>query len=68
MQVIRLGWRRGPEVLFLFIILCQTGLHTVYTSNVRYRTPIEPLFIVMAITGFCWTSDRFRGITTTPVP
>jgi 4-amino-4-deoxy-L-arabinose transferase-like glycosyltransferase len=59
-QVIRLGWRRGPEMLFLLIILCQTGLHMVYTSIVRYRVPIEPLIIVMAITGFCWTFGWFR--------
>jgi 4-amino-4-deoxy-L-arabinose transferase-like glycosyltransferase len=59
-QVIRLGRRRGPEMLFLLIILCQTGLHMVYTSIVRYRIPIEPLVVVMAITGFCWALGRFR--------
>ena len=59
-QVIRLGWRRGPEMLFLFIILCQAGFHTVYSSNVRYRIPIEPLIIIMAVTGLCWTWGRFR--------
>jgi len=66
-QVIRLGWRRGPEMLLLFIILCQTGTHMVYTSIVRYRIPIEPLIVVMAITGFCWTFGRFRYDLTTPV-
>jgi len=60
MQVIRLGWRRGPEMLFLFIILCHTGFHTVYSANVRYRLTIEPLIIIMAITGFCWTLGRLR--------
>jgi hypothetical protein len=59
-RVVRLGWRRGPEMLFLLIILCQTGLHMVYTSIVRYRIPIEPLVIMMAIREFCWTLDRFR--------
>jgi 4-amino-4-deoxy-L-arabinose transferase-like glycosyltransferase len=67
MQVIRLGWRRGPEMLFLFIILCHTGFHTVYSTNVRYRLTIEPLIIIMAITGFCWTLGRFRAIARNPV-
>lgn len=59
-QVMRLGWRRGPEMLFLFIILCHTVFHMVYSTNVRYRIPIEPLVIMMAITGFRWTFSRFR--------
>jgi 4-amino-4-deoxy-L-arabinose transferase-like glycosyltransferase len=63
-QVIRLGWRRGPEMLFLLIILCQAGFHTIYSSNVRYRMPIEPLIIVMAITGLYWTWGRFRAVAT----
>jgi 4-amino-4-deoxy-L-arabinose transferase-like glycosyltransferase len=67
MQVIRLGWRRGPEMLFLFIIVCHTGFHTVYSSNVRYRITIEPLIIIMAITGFCWALGRFRAIARIPV-
>ena len=29
-------------------------------SIVRYRMPIEPLVMVMAITGFCWTLKRFQ--------
>jgi hypothetical protein len=32
----------------------------VYGSIVRYRIPIEPLIMVMAITGFFWTLSRFR--------
>jgi len=59
-QVIRRGWRRGPELLFLLIILSHTALHMVYGSIVRYRIPIEPLIMVMAITGFFWTLSRFR--------
>ena len=61
MQAIRLGWRRGPEMLLLFIILCHTVFHTVYSSNARYRIPIEPLIIVMAIAGLCWTVSRLRA-------
>src|SRR5262249_39928113 len=60
LQMIRRGWRRGPEMLFLLIIFCHTGLYMVYGSIVRYRIPIEPLIVVMAITGFCWIYDRFQ--------
>jgi 4-amino-4-deoxy-L-arabinose transferase-like glycosyltransferase len=60
LQIIRCGWRRGPELLFVLIILCHMGLHMVYGAIVRYRMPIEPLVMVMAITGFCWTLKRFQ--------
>jgi len=60
LQATRRGWRRGPEMLFLLIIMSHTGLHMVYGSIVRYRIPIEPLVIVMAIAGFCWTLRRFQ--------
>jgi len=59
-QAVRLGWRRGPEMLFVLIILGHTLFHTIYSSNVRYRIPLEPLVIVMAITGLFWTLRRFR--------
>ena len=58
LQVLRRGWRRGPEMLLTLTILCHTGLHMVYGSIVRYRLPIEPLIIVMAISGFCWIWAR----------
>lgn len=53
-QVFRRGWRRGPEMLLLLIILCHTAAHVVFTSTVRYRIPIEPLVIILAIQGLCW--------------
>jgi 4-amino-4-deoxy-L-arabinose transferase-like glycosyltransferase len=54
-QVIRRGWKRGPEMLFLLIILCHTAAHIVFTANIRYRIPVEPLVIVLAIQGLCWS-------------
>jgi len=60
LQAIRCGWRRGPEMLFVLIILCHMTVHMVYGSIVRYRVPIEPLIIVMAITGFCWVFGRIE--------
>ena len=59
LQVIRRGWRRGPEMLLTLIILSHTGLHMVYGSIVRYRIPVEPLVIAMAISGLCWIWGRF---------
>lgn len=59
-DAIRCGWRRGPQMLFLFIIVSHTVLHMIYGSIVRYRIPIEPLMMVMAISGFSWTLKRFR--------
>ena len=59
LQLIRRGWRRGPEMLLTLIILSHTGLHMVYGSIVRYRITIEPLVIAMAISGLCWIWRRF---------
>jgi hypothetical protein len=53
-QAVRRSWQRGPEMLLLLIIACHTAVHVVYTSIVRYRVPIEPLLITMAIQGFYW--------------
>jgi 4-amino-4-deoxy-L-arabinose transferase-like glycosyltransferase len=57
-QVVRRGWDRGPEMLMLLIILCQTATHVVFTSVVRYRIPVEPLIVVLAIQGFLWSLTR----------
>jgi 4-amino-4-deoxy-L-arabinose transferase-like glycosyltransferase len=63
-QAIRRGWQRGPEMLLVLIIICHTAVHVVYTAVVRYRTPIEPLVIVLAIQGFWWIFRlTARGVT-----
>lgn len=63
-QAVRRGWQRRPEMLLLLIIVCHTAVHVVYTSIVRYRVPIEPFVIIMAIQGFCWSYGRIQyGIT-----
>jgi hypothetical protein len=54
-QAVRRGWQRGPEMLFVLIIICHTAVHVVYTAAVRYRIPIEPLVVVLAIQGFWWS-------------
>lgn len=60
-QAIRTGWRIGPEMLMILIIGCQTLVHMVYTSIVRYRMPVEPLVLVMAAGGLVWFVTRFAG-------
>ena len=47
-------------MLLMLVILSQTALHTVFTSIVRYRLPIEPLVIVLAIAGLRWTLSYFH--------
>jgi hypothetical protein len=59
-QVIRRGWRPGPEMLLLLVILCHTAVHVIYISIVRYRIPIEPMIVVMAIQGFYWALEQKR--------
>ena len=59
-QAVRRGWRRSPELLMLLLIASQTALHMVFTANMRYRIPIEPLVLVMAAAGFFWSFDRLR--------
>jgi hypothetical protein len=59
-QVIRCGWRSPPEILMLLIVASHTAVHMIFTSIVRYRIPIEPLIIVIALQGFSWFVDRLR--------
>lgn len=59
-QAARRGWRRSPEMLMLLLIASQTAVHMVFTANVRYRIPIEPLVLVMAAAGFVWSLDWLR--------
>jgi 4-amino-4-deoxy-L-arabinose transferase-like glycosyltransferase len=58
LQVFRAGWRRGPDMLLFLIIACHTAAHVIFTSIVRYRVPVEPLIITLAVGGFCWTIRR----------
>jgi 4-amino-4-deoxy-L-arabinose transferase-like glycosyltransferase len=54
------GWRRGPDLLLALLIASQTGLHTVFTSVVRYRIPVESMIIVLAVAGAVWVYDELR--------
>jgi 4-amino-4-deoxy-L-arabinose transferase-like glycosyltransferase len=53
-QALRCGSHRGPEMLVLSVIICHTAVHAIYGSLVRYRLPLEPMIVVMAIQGFSW--------------
>jgi hypothetical protein len=61
-QVVRRGWRPGPEMLLLLIVLSHTAAHVVFTSIVRYRIPIEPLVLVLALQGLSWTLSWFGSV------
>jgi 4-amino-4-deoxy-L-arabinose transferase-like glycosyltransferase len=68
-QAIRRGWQRGPEMLLVLIVIFHTAVHVVYTAAVRYRIPIEPLVIVLAIQGFWWSfGPRFRDYSEDKMP
>jgi hypothetical protein len=47
--IFKSGLRPGPELLVLLVIVALTALHMVFTSTVRYRVPIEPLCLILAI-------------------
>lgn len=53
-QSYRVLRRRSPESLLVLIILFGTLLHTVFTAIVRYRVPLEPMILILAIGGFLW--------------
>lgn len=58
LHVARRGWRRGAEMLCVILIACQSGVHTIYWSVIRYRIPIEPLVLALAAAGLIWLFDR----------
>lgn len=60
LQAAKCGWRRRPEMLLLLMIACQTAVHTIFTAIVRYRIPVEPLVLVMAMAGLCGTWNWLR--------
>jgi 4-amino-4-deoxy-L-arabinose transferase-like glycosyltransferase len=47
--IFKFALRPGPELLLLIIIVALTALHMVFTSEVRYRLPIEPLCLILAL-------------------
>src|SRR5262249_30804801 len=47
--IFKFALRPGPELLMLMIIVALTALHMVFTSEVRYRVPIEPLCLILAL-------------------
>jgi 4-amino-4-deoxy-L-arabinose transferase-like glycosyltransferase len=64
-EILRGGWRSPAGMLLLLLISCHTAVHVVFTSIVRYRIPIEPLVIVLALAGFCWCYHYAAAFTDT---
>jgi len=60
--VMQQGWRRGETTLFVIMIASQSAVHTVFTSIIRYRIPIEPLILALAAAGFVRLLDRRKHV------
>ena len=58
LHVVRCGWRRGATMLFVILIASQSAVHAIFTSVIRYRMPIEPFILALAVAGFTWLLDR----------
>lgn len=58
---VRYGWQRGPDMLLVLMIAGLTALHMLFTSTIRYRVPIEPLCIILALKALgLWFESRRR--------
>jgi 4-amino-4-deoxy-L-arabinose transferase-like glycosyltransferase len=57
------GWRDGPTLLLVGLVLCQTTVHMLFTANARYRLPVEPLVVVLALAGM---AAAWRGLPVCP--
>jgi len=44
------------------LIVLFTTFHILFLASIRYRVPIEPFYIILAVYGFFWLSDRVSGI------
>ncbi len=44
------------------LIILFTVFHIIFLSSIRYRVPIEPFYIIIAVYGFFWLKDRVSGI------
>ncbi len=60
MNAVRSLRRPSPQWLLLGLIACHTLVHCIFTSQVRYRIPIEPLVVAMAAAELAYWWDRFR--------
>jgi hypothetical protein len=45
-------------MLFVILIASQSAVHAIFTSVIRYRMPIEPFVLALAVAGFTWLLDR----------
>lgn len=55
----RREWRQWSVVLMPAVIL--TLIHMTSTSQIRYRTPLIPLFAVLAGAGLCFLLEKIRA-------
>ena len=53
--------RDRADLLLVGVIACQTLVHCIYTSIVRYRVPVEPLVLALALRGALDLGRRWSG-------
>src|SRR5262249_17945590 len=64
--IFKFALRPGPELLLLLVIAGFTALHMVFTSMVRYRLPIEPLCLILALQVLVWFLERRPATASAP--
>jgi 4-amino-4-deoxy-L-arabinose transferase-like glycosyltransferase len=64
--IFKFALRPGPELLLLLVIAGFTALHMVFTSMVRYRLPIEPLCLILALQVLVWFLERYPATASAP--
>jgi 4-amino-4-deoxy-L-arabinose transferase-like glycosyltransferase len=44
------------------LIVFFTIFHMIFLASIRYRIPLEPFYIILAVYGFFWLKERVSGI------
>jgi len=44
------------------LIVFFTVFHMIFLASIRYRIPLEPFYIILAVYGFFWLKERVSGI------
>jgi len=54
---------RYKQALYIHsLIVLFTIFHIIFLASIRYRVPLEPFYIILAVYGFFWLSNRILGI------
>jgi len=54
---------RNRKALFMHsLIIFYTVFHMIFLASIRYRVPLEPFCIILAVYGFFWLAEGISGI------